>query len=51
MVTEKELELLACLEKSSRLSVDTLSIICRYISEAVKYRSRRSKEDGCEIRK
>ena len=25
MVTEKELELLACLEKSSRLSVDTLA--------------------------
>lgn len=45
MVTEKELELLACLEKSSRLSVD------RYISEAVKYRGRRSKEDGCEVRK
>ncbi|MDG2738642.1 Lrp/AsnC family transcriptional regulator, partial [Vibrio parahaemolyticus] len=36
MVTEKELELLACLEKSSRLSVDTLAKLLNIEVEEVK---------------
>ncbi|PFK34252.1 AsnC family transcriptional regulator [Bacillus cereus] len=36
MVTEKELELLACLEKSSRLSVETLAKMLNIEVEAVK---------------
>ncbi|ANN34678.1 AsnC family transcriptional regulator [Bacillus thuringiensis serovar coreanensis] len=36
MVTEKELELLACLEKSSRLSVDTLAKLLNIEVEVVK---------------
>ncbi|PHB09013.1 AsnC family transcriptional regulator [Bacillus wiedmannii] len=36
MVTEKELELLACLEKSSRLSIDTLAKLLNIEVEEVK---------------
>ncbi|EJS09479.1 Lrp/AsnC family transcriptional regulator [Bacillus mycoides] len=36
MVTEKELELLACLEKNSRLSVDTLAKLLNIEVEEVK---------------
>ncbi len=36
MVTEKELELLACLEKSSRLTVDTLAKLLNIEVEEVK---------------
>lgn len=51
MVTEKELELLACLEKSSRLSVDTLAKLLNIEVEEVKkmVEKLRSGKDYCGL--